>query len=124
MRRRLPALLRLSLLALGITACASMNMSMSMGAHDDMPPPADDVAFIILQARCTACHSLGLVFGSVGTRDEWDAVIMRMAYHHKAKLLTHLTDGEAMKVAAWLAANQRLDHEGVRIGYRPTGRPL
>ena len=86
--------------------------------------PADDEAVALLERRCTACHSTDLIYSSVGTRAEWSAVVHRMAYHHKAKLLTHVTDDEAAEITRWLTEHQKPDRGGVRIGYRPTERPL
>ena len=86
--------------------------------------PADGEAVALVERRCTACHSTDLIYSSVGTSAEWSEVVHRMAYHHKAKLLTHLTDDEAAAITRWLAEQQKPDVGGVRIGARPTQRPL
>jgi hypothetical protein len=85
-------------------------------------PEAEAVALVA--KRCNTCHSTELIYCSVGTSEEWAAVVHRMVYHHKAKLLTHVTDDEAAAIARWLGENQTPAREGVRVGYRPTGRPL
>jgi hypothetical protein len=88
------------------------------------PLVEDAKACAILESRCSACHPTNLIFSSVGTPSEWSAVVHRMVYHHKAKLLTHITDEEAAEITRWLAESQKPTISGVRIGYRPTERPL
>jgi hypothetical protein len=87
-------------------------------------PLADRQAVALLEERCAACHSTDRVYASVGTPEEWAAVVHRMLYHHKAKLLTHVTDQEGAELARWLAETRRPEHRGTRIGHLPTGRPL
>lgn len=105
--------LALLLLAAG---CAPMS-------HGTMPSPAEGEALV--QRRCLVCHSEAPIVRSVGSPSDWDAVVHRMVYHHKAKLFSHVSDEEAMAIAHYLAETQPPDGgQGVRIGPRPTGRPL
>jgi len=76
----------------------------------------------LLEVRCSACHTTDLIFASGGTAAEWQAVVHRMVYHHKAKLLTRVSDVEAHQIAEWLARSQPPTVKGVRIGVRPSGR--
>src|SRR5256885_62363 len=87
-------------------------------------PMSDQAAVGLIEQRCSVCHSTNVVYGSVGSEEEWSAVVARMMYHHKAKLIAHVTDREAADLAAWLATSQKPTRSGVRIGFQPTGRPL
>jgi hypothetical protein len=88
------------------------------------PKASDAEMAALVERRCTACHPVGQIFSAVGTPEDWHAVIHRMVYHHKAKLITHITDEEAAAIAAWLAATRTPDRPGARVGYLPSGRPL
>jgi hypothetical protein len=105
-----------------MAGCAARQHSMT-GAMATGPARDERVAALV-EARCTTCHGLDKIYGAEGTLDEWMALVHRMAYHHKAKLITHLSDGEAMEIAHWLAERQQPEHNRVRIGFVPTGRPL
>jgi mono/diheme cytochrome c family protein len=113
-------ILAIALVGAGLLGCLAHHDHASMTA----PLLGDGEAVALLEKRCSACHSTDLIYSSVGTAGEWSAVVHRMAYHHKAKLLTHLTDDEAAAIARWLAESQKPSAAGVRIGYRPTQRPL
>jgi len=86
------------------------------------PDPADDRLTGLLEARCAACHETDLIYSSGGTAAEWHELVHRMVYHHKAKLLTRVTDVEAMEIAEGLARTQPPMEARVHIGFRPTGR--
>jgi len=86
-------------------------------------PRAGDGGMVdLLEVRCSACHSTDLIFASGGTPTEWHAVVHRMVYHHKAKLLTRVSDDEAHRIAEWLARSLPPSVKGVRIGVRQSGR--
>jgi hypothetical protein len=122
MRRKLTILAALALLTIfGWLGCAGHHHQLLAPSS---PPLNDDTAMALLEQRCSVCHSSGLVFESVGTPQEWRAVVGRMMYHHKAKLLAHVTDREAADLAEWLGKNQPVERGAVRIGYQPTGRPF
>ncbi len=106
------------LVGLALAGCAGQH------PHAATTPPDDQQAVALIERRCTTCHPADRIFSSVGTPDDWQALVHRMAYHHKAKLISHLSDQEASQIAAWLAAHQRPDRTGVHIGFQPTGRPL
>jgi len=103
---------------LALAGCASEH------PHAAVAPPDDQQAIALIEVRCTVCHPADRIYGSVGSAEDWSALVHRMAYHHKAKLIAHLSDQEASQIAAWLGANQKLDRTGVHIGFQPTGRPL
>src|SRR5215468_10198741 len=110
----------LALLAVGILGCFAHHEHESVEAR----APEDGEAVALVERRCSACHSTDLIYSSVGTSAEWAAVVHRMAYHHKAKLITHVSDDEVATITRWLAEHQKPDVGGVRIGARPTQRPL
>src|SRR5262245_28170946 len=103
--------MRRAALLLLLAACAGHHMHAAASG-----PPADQA---LVERRCTACHSLEPIYASVGTEADWGAVVHRMVYHHKAKLLTHVTDEEAMAIVGWLAANRGVEPGGRRIGDAP-----
>ncbi len=101
-------------LLLALAACGAA------APRSGTPPSAEG----LLTERCATCHTLAPIYASVGTLQDWHAVVHRMVYHHKGKLIAHVSDEEAMAIADWLAQTRTLDHAGVRIGPVATGRPL
>jgi hypothetical protein len=122
--RALVCLLCATTVTFSLAGCVTGHGAM----HDVSAMPAatgsEAEMLALVERRCTACHPVRQIFGAVGTPEEWHAVVHRMVYHHKAKLITHVTDGEAAALAAWLAATRTPDRPGARIGYLPSGRPL
>jgi cytochrome c5 len=104
----------LAILCLVAAACAGHGHDHGVATG----PPADAA---LVERRCTTCHSLEPVYASVGTEADWAEVVHRMVYHHKAKLLSHVTDDEAMAIVGWLAANRQVEPGSIRIGAAPTG---
>jgi hypothetical protein len=79
----------------------------------------------LIARRCTTCHSVAPIYRSAGSASDWHDLVHRMAYHHKGKLLTHITDAEADAIARYLAEIRPPDDAAsIRIGHVPTGRPL
>lgn len=93
--------------------------------HEDGHEVVDAVAgeALVVQ-RCTSCHSESPIYGSMGNEADWHAVVHRMVYHHKAKLISHISDDEAMAIARYLAEVCKPDAGGVHVGAVPTGRRL
>src|SRR5438270_14014270 len=83
--------------------------------HQHLAPAAplpDGQAVALVEKRCAVCHSTDRIYSSVGTQEEWAAVVHRMLYHHKAKLIVHTTDEEGSQIARFLADSLKPEHGG------------